>query len=84
MDSNIVDQVVDKRSKCKQFSFRLGESTDIAGEAQVFAFVRVPNSDNIMEHIFLMFCTLTDFMEQSTLKRETQQHIIAHLERMSV
>jgi hypothetical protein len=25
-----------------------------------------------------------DFMEQSTLKQETQQHIIAHLERMSV
>jgi hypothetical protein len=37
-----------------------------------------------MEHIFLTFCTLKDFMEQSTLKRETQQHIIARLERMSV
>jgi hypothetical protein len=60
----------------------LGESTDIAGEAQVLAFVRV--SDVIMEHIFLTFCTLTDLMEQSTLKRETQQHIIAHSERMSV
>jgi hypothetical protein len=82
MASDIVDQVVEKRSKSKQFSIQLDERTDIAGEAQPLAFVRVPDSDNIMEHIFSTFCTLTHFMEQSTLKRGTQQHIIAHLERL--
>jgi hypothetical protein len=36
---------------------------------------------------YATFCMLTDFMEQnaeSTLKREKQEHIIAHSERMSV
>jgi hypothetical protein len=36
---------------------------------------------------YATFCTLTDFMEQndeSTLKQETQEHIIAYLERMRV
>jgi hypothetical protein len=36
---------------------------------------------------YATFCTLTDFMEQnveSPLKLETQEHIIAHSERMSV
>jgi hypothetical protein len=36
---------------------------------------------------YATFCTLTDFMEQndgSNLEREMQEHITAHLERMSV
>jgi hypothetical protein len=32
MTSDIVDQVAEKRSKSKQFSIQLDESTDIAGE----------------------------------------------------
>jgi DNA-binding Lrp family transcriptional regulator len=54
MASDTVDQVVEKISKCKQFSIQLDESTDTAGEAKLLAFVRVPDSDDIMEHI--LFC----------------------------
>jgi hypothetical protein len=54
MASDIVDHVVEKISKCKQFCFLLDESTDIAGETQLLVFVRVPDSDDIMEHI--LFC----------------------------
>jgi hypothetical protein len=51
MASDITDQVVEKRSKSKKFSIQLDESTDIAGKAQLLAYVRVPESDNIMEQI---------------------------------
>jgi hypothetical protein len=53
MTSDIVDQAVERISKCKQFSLQSDESTDIADEAQLLAFVRVPDSDDIMEqHIY--------------------------------
>jgi hypothetical protein len=54
MASDTVDQVVEKISKSKQFSIQLDESTDTAGEAQLLAFVRVLDSDDMMEHI--LFC----------------------------
>jgi hypothetical protein len=56
MASEIVDQVAEKIRKSKQFSIQLDESTDIAGEAQVLAFVRVPDSVDIMGHI--LFCRI--------------------------
>jgi mevalonate kinase len=49
---------------------------------KLFLFLRRAKTWN-----YATFCTLTDFMEQnaeSTLKRETQEHIVAHSERMSV
>jgi hypothetical protein len=42
MASDIVYQAVEKKSKSKQFSIRLGESTDNAGEAQLLPFVGFP------------------------------------------
>jgi hypothetical protein len=54
MTSDIVDQVVEKRCKSKEFSIQLDEFIDTAGEALLFAFVRVPDSDDIMEHF--LFC----------------------------
>jgi hypothetical protein len=54
MASDTIDQVVEKISKCKQFSIQFDESTDTVGEAQLFVFIRVPDSDDIMEHI--LFC----------------------------
>jgi hypothetical protein len=59
MGSNIVDQVVEKLRKSKQFSVQLDDSTDIAGKAQLLAFVWVPDSDYIMEHI-LFCCSLRE------------------------
>jgi hypothetical protein len=55
MAGDIVDQVVEKISKSKQFSIRLDGSTDSAGEAQLLALVRVPDSDDITEH-HVFFC----------------------------
>jgi hypothetical protein len=52
MASDIVDQVVEIISKCKQFSIQLDGSKDTAGEAQLLAFVQVPDSDNLLEHIY--------------------------------
>jgi hypothetical protein len=37
----------------------MDKSTDIAGEAQLLAFIRVPDSDNIIEHI-LFCCSLRE------------------------
>jgi hypothetical protein len=49
MASDIVDQDAEKVSKSKQISNQLDERTDIAGDAQLLAFVPIHDSD--MEHI---------------------------------
>jgi urate oxidase len=67
MASDFVDQFVEKISKSKQFSIQMDESTDITGEAQLLAFVQVPDSDNTMEHI--LFCrNLREKVREEILK----------------
>ncbi|XP_039174925.1 zinc finger BED domain-containing protein 5-like isoform X2 [Crotalus tigris] len=54
MATDVIQQVVEKITAAEKFAFQLDESTDIAGNAQLIVFVRVPDSDNILEHI--LFC----------------------------
>jgi len=50
---DIVDQVVGKLGK--SFSLQLDESTDVSGNAQLVAFVRYIDTDDICEHILKSF-----------------------------
>ncbi|XP_070408970.1 SCAN domain-containing protein 3-like [Nothobranchius furzeri] len=52
MGTDIVEQVVGKLSD--SFSLQLDESTDVSGNAQLVAFVRYVDTDDIYEHI--LFC----------------------------
>ena len=52
MGTDIVEQVVGKLSD--SFSLQLDESTDVSGNAQLVAFVRYIDTDDIYEHI--LFC----------------------------
>uniref|UniRef100_A0A8C4TID3 DUF4371 domain-containing protein n=1 Tax=Erpetoichthys calabaricus TaxID=27687 RepID=A0A8C4TID3_ERPCA len=53
ISEDLIQQVVEKIIAAKEFSMQLDESTDISGEAQLVVFVRVPDSENIIEHILL-------------------------------
>ncbi|XP_038160542.1 protein FAM200A-like [Cyprinodon tularosa] len=52
MGTDIVEQVVEKLGD--SFSLQLDESTDVSGNAQLVAFVRYIDTDDICEHI--LFC----------------------------
>ncbi|XP_055487049.1 zinc finger MYM-type protein 6-like [Leucoraja erinacea] len=52
MGTDIVEQVVGKLSD--SFSLQLDESTDVSGNAQLVAFLRYVDTDDIYEHI--LFC----------------------------
>jgi hypothetical protein len=54
MVTDVTDQVVEKIVLAKQFAIQLDESTDISNEAELAAFVRVPEKVKILEHI--LFC----------------------------
>jgi hypothetical protein len=54
MVADVTDKVVEKIVLVKQFAFQLGESMDISNEAELVAFVRVPDKVEIVEHI--LFC----------------------------
>jgi hypothetical protein len=54
MVADVTDKVVEKIVLAKQFAFQLGESMDISNEAELVAFVRVPDKVEIVEHI--LFC----------------------------
>ncbi|KAM3844770.1 zinc finger BED domain-containing protein 5-like [Vipera latastei] len=54
MATDVIQQVVEKITAAEKFAFQLDEGTDLAGEAQLIVFVRVPDSDGILEHI--LFC----------------------------
>jgi hypothetical protein len=47
----VTDQVVEKIVLAKQFALQLDESTGISNEAELVAFVRVPDKVDIVEHI---------------------------------
>jgi hypothetical protein len=83
MASDIVDQVVDREASPSNFLSSWTKVQILRARLNCWL-LSGSDSDNTMEHIFLTFFTLTDFMEQTTRERETQQHIIAHFERMSV
>uniref|UniRef100_A0A8C7Z0S1 DUF4371 domain-containing protein n=1 Tax=Oryzias sinensis TaxID=183150 RepID=A0A8C7Z0S1_9TELE len=51
MGTDIIEQVVGKLGD--SFSLQLDESTDVSGHAQLVAFVRHINTDDICEHILL-------------------------------
>uniref|UniRef100_A0A8C4RV02 Uncharacterized protein n=1 Tax=Erpetoichthys calabaricus TaxID=27687 RepID=A0A8C4RV02_ERPCA len=53
ISEDLIPQVVEKIIAAKEFSMQLDESTDISGEAQLVVFVRVPDSEDIIEHILL-------------------------------
>ncbi|XP_028654717.1 zinc finger BED domain-containing protein 5-like [Erpetoichthys calabaricus] len=53
ISEDLIQQVVEKIIAAKEFSMQLDESTDISGEAQLVVFVRVPDSEDIIEHILL-------------------------------
>jgi hypothetical protein len=72
MASDIADQVVDKINKSKQFSIQLDESTDIAGEVQLLAFIWVPDSDDIMKHI-LICCSSREKVTGEEIFKVTDQ-----------
>jgi hypothetical protein len=54
MGTDVTDQVVEKIVLPKQFALQLDGSTDISNEAELMAFVRVPDKVEIVEHI--LFC----------------------------
>lgn len=54
MGTDIVDQVVGKLGESFSFSLQLDESTDVSGQAQLLAFVRYVDTDDICEHV--LFC----------------------------
>jgi hypothetical protein len=54
MPADVTDQVVEKIVQAQQFGYELNESTYISNEAELVAFVRVPDDVNILEHI--LFC----------------------------
>jgi hypothetical protein len=54
MAADVTDQVVEKIVLAKQFALQLDESTDISNEAELVAFVRVPDEVKIVE--FILFC----------------------------
>uniref|UniRef100_A0A8C4T6Z4 DUF4371 domain-containing protein n=1 Tax=Erpetoichthys calabaricus TaxID=27687 RepID=A0A8C4T6Z4_ERPCA len=53
ISEDLIQQVVEKIIAAKEFSMQLDESTDISGEAQLVVFVRVPDCEDIIEHILL-------------------------------
>jgi hypothetical protein len=48
MAADVTDQVVEKIVLAKQFALQLDESTDISNEAELVAFVRVPDKVKIV------------------------------------
>ncbi len=52
MRTDTVEQVVGKLGR--SFSLQLDESTDVSGNAQLIAFVRYTDTDNICEQV--LFC----------------------------
>ncbi|KAJ8394211.1 hypothetical protein AAFF_G00047940 [Aldrovandia affinis] len=54
MAGDIVEQVVDKLKQAGSFAIQLDESTDVSGQAQLTAFVRFKDENDIGEHI--LFC----------------------------
>jgi hypothetical protein len=50
----VTDQVVEKTVLVKRFALQLHESTDISNEAELVAFVRVPDKVEIVEHILFL------------------------------
>ncbi|XP_015667179.1 protein FAM200A-like [Protobothrops mucrosquamatus] len=54
MATDVIQQVVEKITAAEKIAFQLDESSDIAGEVQLIVFVRVPDSDDILEHV--LFC----------------------------
>jgi hypothetical protein len=51
MATDVTDQVVETIVLAKQFALQLDESTDILNEAELVAFLRVPDKVEIVEHI---------------------------------
>jgi hypothetical protein len=57
MGADVTDQVVEKIVLPKQFALQLDESTDISNEAELMAFVRVPDIVQIVEIVeHILFC----------------------------
>lgn len=52
--TDIVDQVVDMFKVASSFALQLDKSTDISGQAQLVAFMRYRDTDDICEHV--LFC----------------------------
>lgn len=56
MATDIVDQVVDMVKVASSFALHLDESTDISGQAQLVAFMRYRDTDDVCEHV--LFCKI--------------------------
>jgi hypothetical protein len=54
MVADVADQIVEKIVLAKQSALQLDESTDISNDAEVVAFVRVPDKVEIVKHV--LFC----------------------------
>jgi hypothetical protein len=52
--ANVNDEVLEKTVQTKQFAYQLNESTYIANEAELLAFIRVSDDVEVLERIF--FC----------------------------
>jgi hypothetical protein len=50
----VTDLIVEKVVLTKQFALQLDESMDISNEAELVAFVRVPDKVEIVEHILFL------------------------------
>jgi hypothetical protein len=76
MAADVTDQVVEKTMLARQFALQLDGSTDISNEAELVAFVTVPDKVEIVEHVLFsksvkgnatgraVFEVINDFNEQ--------------------
>ncbi|XP_028660398.1 zinc finger BED domain-containing protein 5-like [Erpetoichthys calabaricus] len=72
ISEDLIQQVVEKIIAAKGFSMQLDESTDISGKAQLVIFVRVPDSEDIIEHILLC----QPLPERTTDSEDIIEHIL--------